>query len=144
MSPESIGVIIGLAFTLPTIYFVRRQKFDSWAWPIFLVSLPIWYMAFGLLALDGKVMLSEVIVGLPYIVTGFLVWKIKFRFAYYVLGIAWLSHGLYDYYHDVFFVNPGVFSWYPAFCAVVDVLVGAYIVLNAKQFDGVPARVSEG
>ena len=142
MSPELIGVVIGLAFTLPTIYFVHQQNFDSWAWPLFLVSLPIWYMAFGLIALDGKVMLWEIIVGLPYIATGIFVWKIKFRFAHYVLGIAWLSHGLYDYYHDVFFVNPGVFSWYPAFCAVVDILVGSYIVLTAKQLDDSRSKIS--
>jgi len=144
VSPDLIGIVIGIVFILPTIYFVRRQNFDSWAWPVFLVSLPVWYMAFGLLALDGKAMLLEIIVGLPYIATGVLVWKMKFRFAHYVLGLAWLSHGFYDYYHDAFFVNPGVFSWYPAFCALVDVLVGSYIVLNAKQFDERRSQVSAG
>jgi len=50
-----------------------------------------------------------------------------------MLALAWTSHGLYDYYHDFFFVNPGVFSWYPAFCAVVDILVGAYLFLSYRR-----------
>lgn len=135
MSPDGVGVVVGLAFTLPTLYAVRRQHLDWWAWPLLLVSLPVWYAAFGLLAMDIGVMALEILVGLPYIAIGILAWKFQFRFMRYLLGVAWLTHGLYDHFHDDFFINPGVFNWYPSFCAVVDVLVGSYIVLGAQRLD---------
>jgi hypothetical protein len=133
VSPELVGVIIGLGFVLPTIYLIRAKRFDAWAWPIFLATLPIYYMLFGLLALDGAVVLQELLYGLPYLLVGLLVWRLKSRPVLYLIAIAWLSHGLYDYYHDLLFVNPGVFSWYPTFCAVVDIAVGCYLLADARR-----------
>jgi hypothetical protein len=53
-----------------------------------------------------------------------------------VLAIAWLSHGLYDYYHahqNFLYVNACVFSCYPAFCADVDFAVVTYLLASDKQ-----------
>ncbi len=133
MLPNIIGIIIGLVFIVPTIYFIRQRRLDAWAWPLFLVTLPVWYMLFGLLAMDGTAILNELLYGLPYIATGLLVWKMKSAPVLILVAVAWISHGFYDYYHDVFFVNPGVFSWYPAFCALVDISVGGYLLLSYKR-----------
>jgi hypothetical protein len=126
--PELAGVVVGVGFIVPAIYVIRTKEFDSWAWPIFLATLPVYYMLFGLLAMDGTAILKEFLFGLPYIVTGLVVWRVKFPLTHYVLAIAWLSHGFYDYYHELLFVNPGVFSWYPAFCALVDIVVAGYLL----------------
>jgi hypothetical protein len=133
VSPEIIGIIIGLVFIVPTIYIIRQRDLDAWAWPLFLVTLPVWYMLFGLLAMDGTAILNELLYGLPYIATGLLVWKMKSVPVLILVAVAWISHGFYDYYHDVFFVNPGVFSWYPAFCALVDISVGGYLLVSYKR-----------
>ncbi|MEP0203569.1 MAG: hypothetical protein ABJ084_04905 [Halioglobus sp.] len=139
MSPEMldvvIGVIVGIVFVCPTIYMIQKRRFDDWAWPLFLASLPIWYMLFGVLALDGKAITLELLVGLPYLITAYVTWRMRSSMTLIVLGIAWLSHGFYDYYHDVFFVNPGVFGWYPAFCAVVDMAVGSYLLYRGSVGD---------
>ena len=133
MSPEILGVVIGLSFILPTIYVIRAHNFDAWAWPIILATLPIYYMLFGMLALDGSVVLKELLYGIPYIAIGLLGWRTRSRPTLILIALAWMSHGLYDYYHDFFFVNPGVFSWYPAGCAVVDILVGAYLFASYRR-----------
>lgn len=133
MSPNIIGLIIGFIFIVPTIYLIRSKQWDNSAWPWLLVTLPIYYMLFGLLAMDTTAIIKELLYGLPYIATGLLVWRIKSTAGLIIIGLAWLSHGLYDLYHDVFFVNPGVFSWYPAFCAFVDISVAAYILVFYKS-----------
>jgi hypothetical protein len=133
VSPNAIGIIVGLAFILPTIYLIRAKGFDERAWPIFLITLPIYYGLFGLLAMDREVIQLELLYGLPYIAIGLLVWRLKSRLAQIVIAVAWLSHGLYDYYHDVFFINPGVFAWYPAFCALVDIIVGLYLLYDLQN-----------
>ncbi|TDF39245.1 hypothetical protein EYS14_06885 [Alteromonadaceae bacterium M269] len=133
MSPEIIGVCIGIAFIFPTIYILRKTKLEAHAWPAFLVTLPIYYMLFGLLAFDLSAITKELLYGLPFIASGLLVWKIKNRTTLMIIAIGWLAHGFYDYYHDVLFINPGVFSWYPAFCAFVDIVVGLYLLKHLNQ-----------
>jgi hypothetical protein len=99
---------------------------------------------FGMLVMDGHVILKELFYGLPYVITGIVVWRIKSRLSYLVMALAWLSHGFYDYYHDVFFINPGVFSWYPAFCALVDISVGGYLLANFNRVASAALPVDDG
>ena len=106
---------------------------------VFLITLPVYYMIFGVLAMDGTVILTEFLYGLPYILTGLLAWRMRSKAALLVVAIAWLSHGFYDFYHDILFINPGVFSWYPAFCAIVDVTVAGYMLLSYKKLTMQPA-----
>ena len=133
MSPELIGLIIGVTFIVPTIYLIRNKGWDSLAWPLFLATLPLYYMLFGVLALDFSVVLKELLYGLPYILTGLVVWRMRSKWTLIVIASAWLSHGFYDFYHDIFFVNPGVFAWYPVFCAFVDIAVALYIFGSYKR-----------
>jgi len=70
MSPEMLGAVIGLCFILPTIYVIRSQHFDASAWPIILATLPLYYMLFGMLALDGRAVLNELLYGIPYMAIG--------------------------------------------------------------------------
>ena len=90
-------------------------------------------MAMGALASDSSAVMLELLYGLPYIALGIVLWRRTNPLALVLLGVAWLSHGLYDFFHDVFFVNPGVFAWYPVFCAVVDLAVGGYLILLANS-----------
>ena len=128
-----MGIIIGLVFVIPTIYFIRDKRWDAIAWPMFLVTLPIYYMLFGLLAMDMSAILNEFLYGLPYMLAGLLVWRMRSKAALLVIALAWFSHGFYDFYHDLFFVNPGVFSWYPAFCALVDIAVAGYLLVSYNR-----------
>lgn len=139
MSLEMIGIALGIAFTLPTILLFRRSDIENWAWPFFLGLLPVFYMLFGMLALDGRAILLEFLVGIPYFILGLLLWKKVSRSAVAILGMAWLSHGFYDYFHDLLFINSGVFAWYPVFCAVVDIIVGLYLLNFAVTMDDVKA-----
>ncbi len=130
MSPDLTGFALGVAFIVPAIYFIRVKNIGAWAWPVFLATLPVYYMLFGLLALDGAAITKEFLFGLPYFAIALVAWRFRFAWLRVVIAIAWLSHGFYDYYHDFLFVNPGVFSWYPAFCALVDIAVGGYLLIS--------------
>ena len=132
-SPNLSGLIIGIIFIFPTIYFIRNKNWDSVAWPLFLMTLPVYYMLFGVLAMDGSAVLYELLYGLPFIMTGLLVWRMRSKNALIIVALAWMSHGFYDFYHDHFFLNSGVFNWYPAFCAIVDVTVGVYLLIYYRR-----------
>lgn len=140
MSPELIGMCLGVVFVVPTVFFLRAKKWDALALPIFLATLPVYYMLFGVLASDATIVFKELLYGLVYIMTGLLLGRVRSSITVVVVALAWISHGFYDYYHDVFFVNPGVFSWYPAFCALVDVVVGTYLLSSLNRLANPIAR----
>lgn len=133
LSSEILGLIIGTAFILPAIFVIRKKRWDDLAWPLFLATLPVWYMLFGVLTLDPTIVGKELLYGLPFLCIGFLVWRIKSSLTLILIGLAWLSHGFYDVYHDLLFVNPGVFTWYPTFCAVVDLVAGGYLLIAYRK-----------
>ena len=97
-SADVLGVIIGILFIIPTIYFIRTKDWDRVAWPFFLITLPVYYMLFGVLAMDGTAILNEFLYGLPFIITGLLAWRMRSKAALLVVALAWLSHGFYDIY----------------------------------------------
>ena len=132
MSPDVFGLVLGAVFIVPTLYFVRHKSWDQVAWPLFLVTLPVYYMLFGLLAGDSKLVLLELVYGLPFVVLGMVCFRLRGIWMVYLLAFGWLAHGVYDYAHDQLFVNPGVFSWYPSFCALIDVLVAVYLVVQGR------------
>ncbi len=132
MSPEILGLVIAIIFFVPTILYLRKKRIEAHAWPLFLATLPIYYMLFGVLAWDLNSVLLELIVGMPYILCGLMVWKIESRTSLIIIAFAWMSHGVYDYLHNHIFVNPGVFAWYPSFCAFVDIAVGVYILSQSQ------------
>lgn len=133
MWSDVIGVLLGIGFIAPTLVMIRSRGLDVLAWPAFLITLPIWYALFGLLAMDVEVIFQELAYGLPYFLLGFMLWRTRTRLGFALVGIAWLTHGFYDLYHDLLFVNPGVFVWYPAFCGAIDLMVGSYLLFLASN-----------
>lgn len=133
MSSTTLGIAIGVVFIFPTIYLLRRLDIEAQAWPGFLLTLPVYYMLFGLLVLDFTTIAMEAAYGVPFVIIGLLAWKKRSPMALTVTALGWMGHGFYDFYHDHLFINAGVFAWYPAFCAFVDGVVGLYLLTQVRQ-----------
>ena len=82
---------------------------------------------------DTGIGLQELAVGLPYLVGGLLLALLHGRWSAALVGLLWLAHGGYDLIHPLLFINPGVPTWYPLFCASVDIVVGLYLLALATQ-----------
>jgi len=117
----------GLLVAVAMIVSARLKPISHWLFSVTLILLPVIYIAFGLFTGDSSIILGEILVGVPFIVVGFLCLRLGFVASGYLLASLWLIHGGYDLYHDFLFINPGVPSWYPVFCAVVDMVVGSYL-----------------
>ena len=132
---DLLGFLLGLGFIVPSFYLSRRWNIDGWFWAAALISLPFFYVGFGLLAHDGAAIRAELIWGAPYILTGalLLISRARSAGALYLLAGFWLVHAAYDVWHDLLFINPGVWEIYPAFCAAIDFSVAAYLVYLARK-----------
>ena len=76
-SADFLGVIIGILFIILTIFFIRTKDWDKVAWPFFLITLPVYFVLFGVLAMDEKAILKEFLYGLPFTITGLLTWRMR-------------------------------------------------------------------
>ena len=139
-----IEVIVGILFALLMIVTARTRKYESWVYSLSLISLPVIYMIFGFFAEGENVILNELLYGVPFIVLGIAGFRYGFKNSAYVIGTVWFFHAGYDLFHDQLFLNSGVFSWYPVFCAAVDFSVGFYLFYAASKWPRSSIKLAEG
>src|SRR5438477_12141864 len=70
-----------------------------------------------------------------------------FKFAPWLIPAGLAGHGVFDLVHGYLVTNPGVPTWWPAFCATYDVVIGAVVAAllirrRATQERGATAQVS--
>ncbi len=136
-------LVAGVLIVVPMVLLTRRQHYQSWFYSLSLVSLPLIYMGFGVFAHGEEVVMKELLYGLPFILTGLLALFFSFKHSAYLVAILWFGHGGYDLYHDYLFINNGVWSWYPLFCAAIDVTLAGYIFYSAKQWPQSNIRLAD-
>jgi hypothetical protein len=128
-----IEAIIGAAVGVLTILFARFIRGERWVYALGLLTLPSLYASFALRAGEPAVGVKEMVYGLPYVVAGLVFAFVSVRGSAIVVGALWLLHGLYDLVHGRLISNPGVPGWYPIWCCVVDVVIGAYLLWLARR-----------
>jgi len=135
MTQDILALMGGLGFVGGSLFVTRRFGIDQWAWAAGLIALPLFYVGFGALAQDIDAIRAELLWGLPYFITGglILLTKGKSTAALLITAIFWLLHAGYDFWHEDLFINPGVWDWYPLFCAVIDVSIFAYLIYLARH-----------
>lgn len=128
-----LGALGGAAFTLVWVWLAHRWRMESWTYAGAMLLLPLFYMGFAALAGESALIGKEAVYGLPFFIGGVVLLLWRAPASLYVVASFWLAHAFYDFGHDLFFVNPGVWDIYPAFCAMIDALVGGYLIYLARQ-----------
>jgi len=128
----ALEAAIGGVAAIALILAVRAVRFEP-ALVLAMVTLPLFYAAFALI--DGNAMhaLTEIAVGIPFLVGGVLLFRAGDRRLLTVAGAFWIAHGVFDVVRDGWLSNDGVPGWYPAFCLGVDVAIGAYLIVQSRQ-----------
>jgi hypothetical protein len=69
-----------------------------------------------------------------------------FKFTPWLIPAGLVAHGLFDLVHGYVVTNPGVPTWWPAFCSTYDVVIGVVVALlirgRAVKQPGATAYVS--
>ena len=70
----------------------------------------------------------------PELAVAYIAYRARSFATLLLLAFGYAMHAAYDFSHNTFFVNAGTPTWWPEFCASVDVLIGAYIASLAYSF----------
>jgi hypothetical protein len=110
--------LLGLATALR---YAHERSFQATV----LMLVASYYVLFAAMAADTHAMVAESLVGLVFIaiaVVGFKRWP-------WLTIAAIAGHGAFDAVHHLFIANPGMPTWWPAFCGTFDVVAGIYLAV---------------
>jgi hypothetical protein len=135
-----IAALVGVAVGVLAIATARLIRGQHWLYSIGLLTLPSLYAFWALRAGEQAVGVNEMIYGIPFYVAGLVFAFVSVRQSAVVVGAFWILHGLYDVVHGRLITNPGVPGWYPAFCCLVDLVIGAYVLWLSRRISDANLR----
>ena len=126
MNALFIPVLAGAITALLLAAAGRLTRFDRDRsfWPTVLIVIASYYLLFAVMGGDMSALLQESAVILAFAAVALLG---AFRWPVLV-GVGIVAHGVFDLLHGHVITNPGVPVWWPAYCAAVDVLLGAWVI----------------
>jgi hypothetical protein len=134
MNVYALAVGVFSAVVVVLLFRAWGLEKTSWAYPILLAEFPVNYWIFAIYGSDSAALLKEFLVGLAFLAVASIAYKVKSFVTLLLLAFGYLIHAAYDFSHNLLFVNAGTPTWWPEFCASVDVLIGAYIAYLAFSF----------
>ena len=121
-----VGVVLALAVGLfaTAVGLDRDRAF----YPTVTIVIGLLYVLFAAMAASTNALLLESVVGAAFIAAA----AAGFRSSLWVVVLALAAHGVFDLVHSRVISNPGVPSWWPAFCLTYDVTAAAYLAWRLK------------
>lgn len=138
-----LDLLLGILIADIAIASARFLKWQHWYFTAVLIALPLAYGGFALYAGQVDTAAKELVIGVPYLLVGIGLLLKQMRYSAILVGAMWLSHGVFDYIHDYFVINPGVPGWYPALCAGFDLVVGAYVLWLSRSLQNADIRMAK-
>jgi len=120
-----LALIAGISLTL------LRMDRDRAVYPTILIVIALLYELFAAMAGSSHAALAELVPAIIFIALAVAGFKSTLWFT--VAGLA--LHGIWDFVHPLFIHNPGVPTFWPAFCSAYDVIAALYLawLLSSKR-----------
>ena len=90
-----------------------------------LIIVGSYYVLFAVMGASTRVVWAE----LAFAGLVSLVATIGFKRNMWLVAAALVGHGIFDVFHHLMVVNPGVPQWWPGFCMTYDVVAGVWMAL---------------
>jgi hypothetical protein len=122
-----IGIVTALAVSLSAtvIGFDRDRAF----YPTIVIVIAAYYALFAVVGGSGKDLFIESL--FIAVFSGLAILGFK-RNLWLIVG-AFVTHGVFDFFHDRLNSNPGVPGWWPMFCLSCDFVMALYLALLLKR-----------
>lgn len=124
---------IGLSLSLAVaglaviIGFDRERVF----YPTVLIVIAFYYVLFAVMGASRRTLVLEIVVASGFLLMGVL----GFKRNLWLVAIALVGHGVFDFVRPGFIDNPGVPRWWPGFCLVFDLVIGGLLALRLARHE---------
>jgi hypothetical protein len=122
-----VGTLLALAVGLfgTAVGLDRDRAF----YPAVTIVVASYYALFAVMGASTNALVLESIVGAVFLAAA----AFGFRSSLWVVVFALAAHGVFDLVHGRVISNPGVPTWWPAFCLMYDVTAAAYLAWLLKS-----------
>jgi hypothetical protein len=132
--PEAIGIILAIAVGI----FATGTGLDRdrGFYPVVMIVIAALYVLFAVMGGSMHALALDSLIAAVFIASAVA----GFKRSLWIVVVALAGHGMMDGVHARVIANPGVPSWWPAFCLAYDVAAAAYLAWLIKR-GGVRAAV---
>ena len=120
-----MAYVIGIALALVVGCFARLTGFDRDRafYPTVAIVVAHYYVLFAAMGASNHALVVDSIAALAFAVVA----VIGFKRSLWLVVAALVGHGVFDAFHELLVLNPGVPPWWPAFCLTFDVGAGGFL-----------------
>ena len=119
--PFVIGVVLALLVGL--FATVTRIDRDRSFYPVVTIIVASYYALFAVMGGSTRALVFELLAGTVFLAGA----VVGLRWSLWVAAAALAGHGILDFFHAALISDPGVPSWWPAFCGAYDVTAAGYL-----------------
>jgi hypothetical protein len=125
-----VALLVGLLFALVIGIFATATGLDRDRafYPTVMIVIASLYALFAVMGASMHALLLESMVGVVFVAVAVA----GFRASLWFVVLALAAHGIFDLAHGRVISNPGVPTWWPAFCLTYDVTAAAYLAWLLK------------
>jgi hypothetical protein len=107
------------------IGFDRERSFYS----TLLFVIATYYVLFAVMGASRRTLIIEIVIA-----SGFTLFAVLgFKGNLWLVAVALLGHGIFDFIRPSLIANPGVPHWWPGFCLAFDLIFGGWLALRLLQ-----------
>jgi hypothetical protein len=134
--------LVGVLLSLATVVFAavigldRERSFYSTV----LFVIATYYVLFAVMGASQRTLIVEIAIASSF----FLFGVIGFKGNLWLVAVALLGHGIFDFVRPGLIANPGVPHWWPGFCMAFDVIFGGWLALRLLQRRSFPHSGTRG
>jgi len=117
-----MGYGIGSLLSLAVSVFARSVGLDRDRafYPTVLIVIASYYVLFAVMGGTAQALIIESIAMTAFLVAA----VIGFKSNLWIVVVALVGHGVFDFFHAGITTNAGVPAWWPSFCLAYDVCAG--------------------
>ena len=125
-----MALLVGalLAFAVGLLGTIVGLDRDRAFYPTVMIVIAFLYALFAVIGGSTSALVLESVVGAVFLIAAVS----GFKSSLWVVVVALAAHGVFDLAHSSVISNPGVPSWWPAFCLTYDVTAAAYLAWLIK------------
>lgn len=130
--------LIGIGLAIAAFFFARFVGLDRDRafYPTVMIVIALLYALFAAIGRSGTALALESIGIVGFVLLAVL----GFKSSLWLVVVALFGHGVYDFFHEHLFMNPGVPAWWPAFCSAYDITAAAGLAGLLLRPGSVPAQ----
>jgi hypothetical protein len=126
-----VPVVVGILLAVGVAVLGKFTRFDQDRsfYSTVLVIVASYYVLFAVLGGSGHSLIKELLAAVAFSIVAI----VGALYLPTLVGIGIAAHGLFDLVHDGLIENSGVPTWWPVFCASIDVMLGLWVIMLTRS-----------